>query len=214
MSTKFHYIDFFMSSVLTRHCICSWIPYPYNVDSQDTNATLKIPKNKGHEAMVYLSFIIERWDTLPRYTVFVHGHEKSWHQENDLVPLIQNMKLSALDAEGYIPLRCDWYPSCPREIRPVAHDAIVWGPGVHRQDAEDGIVEAWPIFFPEVEIPPTISSQCCAQFAVTDDRIRSRSLETYTMMREWLLNTTLIDDVSGRVLEKLWAYIFTNEPVQ
>ena len=75
-------------------------------------------------------------------------------------------------------------------------------------------MEVWPRFFPGVPIPETIAGQCCAQFAVTAERIRKRKRETYVGMREWLLETSLIDDVSGRVLEKLWAYIFTDEPVQ
>ncbi|MCJ1333437.1 hypothetical protein MMC10_010136 [Thelotrema lepadinum] len=191
-----------------------WEPYAYNVDNTDPTAPLQIPKNKGHEAMVYLSFIIDRYDSLPNYTIFVQGHEKAWHQEDDLMPLIRNLRLPALDAAGYVPLRCDWYPSCPAEIKPITHDAVVWGPGVHRQDAEDGIVEVWPRFFPGVELPETIAGHCCAQFAVTAGRIRSGERETYVKMREWLLETALLDDVSGRVLEKLWAFIFTEEAVQ
>jgi hypothetical protein len=164
--------------------------------------------------MVYLSFIIDHWDNLPNRTVFVHGHRNSWHQEDDIVQLIKALRLDALENVGYVPLRCDWYPSCPAEIKPITHDAIVWGPGVHREDAEYGIVDAWPKFFPGVPLPTTIASQCCAQFAVTRERIQSRKKEEYINMREWVLNTTLIDDVSGRVLEKLWAYIMTREPVQ
>ncbi len=164
--------------------------------------------------MVYLSFIIDHWDNLPSKAIFVHGHRNSWHQEDDIVLLIKALRLDALKEAGYVPLRCDWYPSCPAEIRPTTHDATVWGPGVHRQDAEDGIVDAWPILFPGISLPDTIASQCCAQFAVTRERIQNRNKEEYINMREWILNTTLIDDVSGRVLEKLWAYIMTNEPVQ
>ena len=164
--------------------------------------------------MVYLSFIIDNYDNLPEYTAFVHGHEKSWHQEADLVQLLESVRFYALDETGYVSLRCDWFPSCPAEIRPVAHDATVWGPGVHRQDAEDGIVEVWPVFFPGVALPETIASQCCAQFVVTKSRILSREKEVYRVMREWLLRTLLIDDVSGRVFEKLWAYIFTGDAIQ
>ncbi len=191
-----------------------WTAYAYNVDNTDPEAKLLIPKNKGHEAMVYLTFIIDRWDDLPQYTIFIHGHEKSWHQHKDLIPLVHNLRLNVLDQVGYVPLRCDWYPSCPAEIRPIAHDTVVWGPGVHRQDAEDGIVEVWDTFFPGVPLPETIAAPCCAQFAVTRARIRSRSKETYITMRDWILKTELIDDISGRVLEKLWAYIFTQEAVQ
>ena len=75
-------------------------------------------------------------------------------------------------------------------------------------------MEVWERFFPGVQLPETIAAQCCAQFAVRDEKIRKRGRETYERMREWILETELIDDVSGRVLEKLWAYIFTEEAVQ
>ena len=131
-----------------------------------------------------------------------------------MVPLIRSLRLSALDVVGYIPLRCDWYPSCPAEIQPITHDAVQWGPGVHREDAENGIAEAWHMLFPGVELPQTIASQCCAQFAVTRNTIQRHKKADYERMRDWVLNTTLIDDVSGRVLEKLWAYIMTNNTIQ
>jgi hypothetical protein len=131
------------------------------------------------------------------------------------VTLLSDLRIDALENAGYIPLRCDWYPSCPREIRPLDHDTVVWGPGVHREETEIEIGKAWAhLFGPRVEIPHTIASQCCAQFAVTKGAIKRRTKGDYERMREWLLNTDLIDDVSGRVMEKLWAYIMTNEAVR
>ncbi|KAF1351838.1 hypothetical protein BDV97DRAFT_133155 [Delphinella strobiligena] len=187
--------------------------YPYNVDDRDAAPRLAIPQNKGHEAMVYLTYIINNYNSLPPYAVFVHGHKESWHQEGSIVHLVKALRVPALQKAGYVPLRCDWYPSCPAEINPITKDGIVWGPGVHRQDAEDAIEEIWDTFFPGVEVPHTIASQCCAQFAVTREAILRRPKEQYLIMREWLLGTTLHDDISGRVLEKLWAYIMTDEPV-
>lgn len=192
----------------------SWNPYIYNVDAVDENATLRIPAQKGHEAMVYLTFIIDRWDDLPKYTTFIHGHETAWHQESDVFDLLTNIRLNVLDSVGYIPLRCDWYPSCPAEIRPITHDAIVWGTGLWRSDTEWGITGVWPLFFPDAPLPETIAAPCCAQFVVTRDAIRSRSKETYITMRNWILSTHIVDNVTGRVMEKLWAYIFTDEAVQ
>lgn len=164
--------------------------------------------------MVYLTFITDNYENLPPHVVFVHGHRNSWHQEGDIVDLVRALQVPELEDVGYVPLRCDWYPSCAAEIRPIDHDAIVWGPGVNRQETENAIGYAWPIFFPGVPLPDTIASQCCAQFAATRGAIQRRTKDDYLRMREWLLETPLIDDISGRVLEKLWAYIMTNEPVQ
>ncbi|EOD50629.1 uncharacterized protein K452DRAFT_310922 [Neofusicoccum parvum] len=192
----------------------NWTPIPYRADAWFPPAHLRLPANKGHEAMAYLTFIIENHADFPPYAVFTHGHLDAWHQEADTVALVRALQLPALDAQGYVSLRCDWYPSCPAEIRPLTHDAVVWGPGVNRNETEDAIVQAWGRLFPGTQVPETLASQCCAQFAVTREAVLRRSVDEYERMREWLLETRLPDDVSGRVFEKVWAYIFTNETVQ
>ena len=103
----------------------------------------------------------------------------------------------------------------------MAHDAVVWGPGVHRAEVEWEIGRVWGAFFnrggegdAQGAVPETIASQCCAQFAVTREAVQRHGVEVYVRMRNWLMRTTLGDDVSGRVFEKLWAYIFTGEAVQ
>ena len=195
--------------------LSSWATYPYNVDNaNNSNKALIIPRNKGHEAMVYLSFIIDNYESLPWCGIFVHGHSDSWHQEDTLVRLLKDLNRVALSRAGYISLRCDWYPSCPAEIRPLHRDAIVWGPGVLRAETEAAIAGNWRQLFPGEVLPETIASPCCAQFAVTRQAILRRPLSDYERMRQWLIDTLLDDQVSGRVFEKLWAYIFTGEAVQ
>lgn len=83
-----------------------------------------------------------------------------------------------------------------------------------RNETEYVISEVWDTFFPGEPLPELIASQCCAQFAVTREAILKRLKEQYLRMRQWLLDTTLVDDHSGRILEKLWAYIMTGEAVQ
>lgn len=106
-----------------------------------------------------------------------------------MVELISSIRLPALKDAGYILLRCDWYPSCPREIRPIAHDVIVWGPGVNREVIEYEISWAWNELFPNEPLPETIASQCCAQFAVTKEAIHRRRKEDYKRIRQWILDT-------------------------
>ena len=121
--------------------------------------------------MVYLSWIIDNYDQLPNYAAFTHGHRTSWHQDGDIVDRIEEIRIPALKDNGYISFRCDWYPSCPSEIRPIAHDALVWGPGVNREATEYEIERSWDALFPGEPLPETIASQCCAQFAVTKEVI-------------------------------------------
>ncbi|KAI5237546.1 hypothetical protein E4T43_08001 [Aureobasidium subglaciale] len=182
----------------------------------DFNAppNLAVPANKGREAMVYLSYIIHNYDKLPPYAIFTHGHRTAWHQERDIVQMIHDLKTDALEQARYVSLRFSWSPSCPAELRPKHHDAVVWGDGDHLRETENAIGDAWPILFPNEDLPETIASQCCAQFAVTKQAIRRRTKADYTRMRGWLLETPLDDSVSGRVFEKLWAYVFLGEAVQ
>ncbi|KAK4500317.1 hypothetical protein PRZ48_008506 [Zasmidium cellare] len=192
----------------------SWNIFPYNInDTFNQDTRLQIPLNKGHEAMVYLSYIISNYDSLPWCTFFTHGHYESWHQEEPIPRLINTLNRKALAKQGYISLRCDWYPTCPAEIRPWDHDATVWGPGVKRKETENAIAGNWRQIFPGEGMPDTISSQCCAQFAVTRQAIWKRPLSDYERMRKWLIGSLLDDEVSGRVFEKLWAYIFTGKAV-
>jgi hypothetical protein len=194
----------------------TWRMYPYNVNDDPGNrhTKLRVPANKGHEAMVYLSFIIDNYEDLPWATVFIHGHREAWHQEDELDSLLNELNLQALAKAGYINLRCDWFPSCPAELRPVHHDAVVWGPGTYHKQCEVAIAGNWRQLFPDNSLPETFASQCCAQFAVTRQKILRRPKSDYERMRWWLVDTLLEDDVSGRVFEKLWAYIFTGESVQ
>jgi hypothetical protein len=62
--------------------------------------------------------------------------------------------------------------------------------------------------FPGEPLPSTVGVACCAQFAVTRDRIRARPVTDYQHYRQWLLDTSLEDYVSGRVLEYSWHIIF------
>lgn len=35
--------------------------------------------NRGHEASTFLHFIVQRYDSLPTWTLFLHAHERSFH---------------------------------------------------------------------------------------------------------------------------------------
>jgi len=58
--------------------------YTYIVN--DRKALLHTPRNKGHEAMVYLTFLIDHYDllddnvngTAPDILIFMHSHRRAW----------------------------------------------------------------------------------------------------------------------------------------
>ena len=91
----------------------------YTVDDEDSS--LIVPKNKGHEAMVYLTYIIDNHDSLPGTLCFFHPHRTTWHN-NVLLDLDSKTNESLSDAkvdrDGYFNARCHLDPSCPDWLHP------------------------------------------------------------------------------------------------
>jgi len=85
--------------------------YPVNIIHKEggtpiDNPTFTIP-NIGAEASAYLKFIIERYDTLPDHTVFLHGHETSYHQCGDR-PMLDMIKTANIEKYNFIHLNNSW----------------------------------------------------------------------------------------------------------
>ena len=66
----------------------------------------------------------------------------------------------------------------------------------------------WPRLFPNEKVPQFIAVTCCAQFAVSKERVLARPKPDYTRIRDWLLQTDLPDLKSGGVMEYLWHVVF------
>lgn len=198
-----------------------WRAHRYVVDSSSASSssssasgsTLKVPANKGHEAMVYLTHIIDTYETLPPALVFVHASRFAWHNDDpdyDALPALRRLRLPHLREAGYVNLRCAWVIGCPAEIRP-AEDAghtdensgALTAKGVYKQAWDelmflrDGDGVAAPA-------PEVVAVACCSQFGVTRETIRTRPVEDYIRFREWLLATPLDDSLSGRIFEFSW----------
>lgn len=181
----------------------------YVVD--DPNAPLRPPKNKGHEAIVYLSYIIDFYEDLPDISLFIHSHRFAWHTndlfENDMVANIQRLIPQHVVRHGFLNLRCQWYPGCPRWLDP--HTKVE-----DEEKREELIVSrVWPELFPVDALPENLAQPCCSQFAITRERIRSLPREEYLRLREWLLTSSLDDYMTGRVFEYLWQYLWTGAAV-
>lgn len=80
----------------------------YSVD--DSSADLHPPRNKGHEAMIYLSYIIEQYENLSDVNIFMHSHRYAWHNDelldNDAVQMISRLSAERVQREGYMNMRC------------------------------------------------------------------------------------------------------------
>ncbi|KAJ5113851.1 hypothetical protein N7456_002385 [Penicillium angulare] len=186
---------------------------------------LKTPLNKGHEAMAYLTYVIDHYNTLPSTIAFLHAHRSgflmAWHVDaplHDNVNAMQALQIPFVQQNGYVNLRCNWNPGCKDDQRINTHVTD----------------EIWSDFFQGTSTPPLnkssqyevqevgkryaqkpmqVAAACCAQFAVSRDQVQRRPRDDYVKMRQWLFDTQLTDRKSGRVFEFLWHVIFGMDSV-
>lgn len=179
--------------------------------ADDPTAPLHPPKNKGHEVMIYLSWIIENYDNLPDVSIFMHAHQLTWHND-ELLEYNAHLVVSRLSRqrvwrEGYVNMRCDWYPGCPDWMRPGETEANQFKP------EEVLLAKSWSELFPLDQVPTVLAQPCCAQFALSRERIQAKPHAQYVWYRDWLFNTRLPDSLSGRIWEYMWQFVFTGENV-
>ncbi|KAJ5463303.1 hypothetical protein N7475_008247 [Penicillium sp. IBT 31633x] len=179
--------------------------------ADDPKAPLHPPKNKGHEVMIYLTYIVDHYDRLPDVAVFMHSHQFAWHNDNlfagDAAQLLRRLNLNRVIREGYMNTRCGFGPGCPAWMHPGAVEED------ESKQEEIMLARAWGELFPDQKIPSVLAQPCCAQFALSRDRIRSIPRARFVFYRDWLLSTDLSDYITGRIWEYLWQYIFTGEAV-
>ncbi|KAL3419281.1 hypothetical protein PVAG01_09504 [Phlyctema vagabunda] len=192
---------------LYHHCV-------YTVDGPDRAGTdeLRVPANRGHEAMVYLTFLIDNYAQIPAAgVVFIHGTRWAWHNDApdyDNVGLLATLNISAALAPwGYHNLRCDWSlstcsPSASPQGSMETSLQAVLDPWDARAVSDAALPQALKALFggrDGDEIlgrTDTVRSQCCAQFVVARDRVWQHSRDEYLALRQWLLDSMATSDGS------------------
>ncbi|KIW19992.1 hypothetical protein PV08_00567 [Exophiala spinifera] len=177
--------------------------------ADDPKAPLHPPKNKGHEVMNYLTYIIDFYDNLPDVSIFMHSHQFAWHNDDllnfDAGEMIKRLSSERVQRQGYMNMRCHWVPGCPEWIHPGQIEP-------DREKLEQSLMaDAWAELFPGKEIPGVLAQPCCSQFALSRDKIQELPKETYSHFRDWLLRSEHRDTMSGRIFEYLWQVIFTDQ---
>ena len=183
----------------------SWTIKRYFLDDPNPEPPgLAVPRNAGREAMAYLTYIIDHYDTLPPYMIFTHGHERSWHQVEPLAAKVRALNLTALDEENYISLRCGDQMGCERQPY-IDTKHPNWS-------GEDHMCAFWKTIVPYEHCPRYVSYKCCAQHAVTRSAVQLRSKYDWERIREPLLHNLSdytwgkgASDWQGGILyEKFW----------
>ncbi|KAJ5214962.1 hypothetical protein N7468_010641, partial [Penicillium chermesinum] len=190
-------------------------PFVYTTDD-DPETELLIPQSfRGREVASYLSYVIDYYDSLPPYSIFIHSNQDQWH--NDLFgvrtdSVLPALRLQAVDAKGYLNLRCSLFPGCPTHVHPHAPTQI----DIDNHDVRSYFTQVYvDILGGSLEdVPQEIGGVCCAQFALSRARIRQRPKSDYVRMLRWVNETSvpLMDSHGvGWVFETLWHVVFGEE---
>ena len=177
----------------------------------DPWAALHLPKNKGHEVMVYLSYIIDHYDALPDILIFMHAHRWTHHNNAylayDAAEMVRRLKSDHVTREGYVNMRCHWSPGCPEWLHPGNLQESL------EKQEEVLISKCWSELYPSDPLPTALGQACCAQFALSKERVLSIPLSRFVFYRDWITRTPLSDYISGRIWEYSWQFLFTGQSI-
>ena len=179
--------------------------------ADDRLAALHPPRNKGHEVMIYLSYIISHYDVLPDIVVFMHAHRWAHHNTDllayDAAEMVRRLNKDYVMREGYMNMRCRWSPGCPEWLHSSSPKESL------EKQEETLLSRSWNELFPSDALPIALGQACCAQFALSKERILSIPLGRFIFYRDWIAKTPLSDYISGRVWEYSWQFLFTGQTI-
>lgn len=157
----------------------------------------RVVRNRGNDASMYLSFIIDHYDALPDQTVFCHHHENDWTQEHSLPDIINNLNWVVAP---YFSLgaRCNYWTAIPYDSKPYHIAAMK---------------RNWHILDP-LPYPDELTYIAGTQFCVSADLIRKWPVTFYERCLEWVYTVQEAEWFIGRFFEYTWHYIFTGNPIE
>jgi predicted O-methyltransferase YrrM len=174
----------------------NFIKYPTTIYSKTLQNKNFISFNKVQEAPAYIKYIINNYYSLPEYTIFVHGHLQSEHQDKHLVDIINNL---SFDKDIINLNRPDWVGSIEK--------------GQEEWDKKySWLSDNWKQIFGEyLELPEKLTFYSCAQFAVNKKCILQYPIHFWEKLYQWCEATELENYISSRIFEYVWYYIFSKK---
>lgn len=159
-------------------------------EKENSNAKYNIIKNKGNEATVYLKYIIDHYDILTDYTIFIHCHEYSWHHHGSIIDRINeniNLEHTVKNLNHYCLGDMDNLDESTSDLADYFRKYIRPAVGPY-------------ILYPNF----TKGELGCAQYIVHKNNILLHSKKFYEDIFDYLMNTDIDNYWSGRFLEWTW----------
>ncbi|EDN03187.1 predicted protein [Histoplasma mississippiense (nom. inval.)] len=136
----------------------------------------------------------------------LHADRNQWHNDDEKYDgrrMLQRFNIQHLMREGFVNMRCHPYPGCTGGL-----DLTTVPPVINTSESATifGILQNLAILFPGSMRPPDhVAVGCCAQFGVTAGTIRQTPRKRYEELRQWLLDTSIPDQTSGRVMDRQYT---------
>jgi hypothetical protein len=154
-------------------------------------------ENRGREGETYLSHIIDNYDSLAPYTIFIQDDTDNHITNIDGFFHITRSVMQ--EKHPFVAYPCSW----KKGGNPYRRTIVDGISDLHTFPTPDAVLRATHTF--GLKLPHVYQTDICAFFIVSRDRIRARPVTFYHDLREWLLS----DEANGFVLEHIWQLIFT-----
>ena len=173
------------------------------------DAEQQLPVNRGDEAAAYFKYLMDHYDTLPEYVMFVHGHEYAYHAPTSMATTCRLDIPTQIEAMGgFASLNHD---KRGRTVRKYADRLMPapWSPAFLARALAGlyGTAEQ-----PPVSTPTKLAFPASAQFAASRHAIRTRPRAFYA--RAYNLSTAATPETcrgrtcGGYFFEQQYHYIF------
>ena len=152
-----------------------------------------VPKNVGNEASAYLKYIIDNYEVLPEYTIFLHDHEYSPHQEGSIIDAIQS-RINSIEPyfNFNITSNSEYYG-----VYEVSGFTKLYKELLEKYTGE---LYKYGEFL--------LGTKLHAQFQVHKSLICLRPKEMYEDIYNWMMTPNVSRYMSGLFMEYFWDIIF------
>jgi len=170
------------------------LKYPSKIISKN-NIPLDVSPNKGNEASSYLQYIIECYDNLDDYTIFLHGHRTSNHSFGNTDEYVNELQLTK-----------DYYNFNKSGLHILIHYPDFCRLFNSQIDILNKILKS------DIKLTD-ICFKGNAQFYVSKNLILRNPKQVYIDLHNYLQTSEIESYYTGRFLESLWHFIFTGNIV-
>ena len=194
-------VDSFEKNLSNQYNIIIYNKSGNELSCDKNNLIQKYLPNIGRESETYLTHIIDNYDNLSEYTIFIQDDTN--HHIPDHNKFISFCNDIILNKQVYALFPATWRGGKNVHIRTICNGYLSLGT-LPSKDAIKKCCEQHNIY-----LPIRYTTETCAHFICHKSSILKHQKKFYIELREWLIN----GPKNGFVLEHMWKLIFSDKSV-